>query len=101
MIVWDVFEKNNNNRLCVAGTVEVTKNCREKAEKSYFLAWQKNKSNNQILTVDYNYFSNQIKVIVHMCINFILIIIKKSNGRDICLRLWTTYHGSLSGTLLC
>ena len=43
MIVWGVFEKNNNNRLCVAGTVEVTKNCREKAEKSYFLAWQKKK----------------------------------------------------------
>ena len=79
MIVCGVLEKNNSfYRLSVAGTVELTKNSRETVEKIYFLAWQKYKSKTQILTVNYNYFSNQIKVIIHMCINFILIIVKKS-----------------------
>ena len=71
MIVCGVLEKNNSfYRLSVAGTVELTKNSRETVEKIYFKT--------QILTVNYNYFSNQIKVIIHMCINFILIIVKKS-----------------------
>ena len=60
MIVCDVLEKNNSfYRL----PVEVTKNSREIAEKSYFFASQNYKSNIQILTVN---FDNQIMVILQI-----------------------------------
>ena len=57
MIVCGVLEKNNSfYRL----PVEAYENSQGTAEKSYFLAWQKYKSNIQILIVN---FDNQIQVI--------------------------------------